>query len=642
MPESPGVKEQERLRKESKNYQPPASEVEMQAFHRDRIKKAIEILNQPQRLFDNLTLLQTYKSNQDAVNSYLRPKINDDEVRIVGGTTEKRIESVVNELMSMNFQHEIRVFDKDDLEIKGLGRALDDTVTRTNQIELDDDVRSELIWELVTQPAVFIEEVFEIKKVGKHIMEMCKKRLRTCIEVFLGDPSLPAYRFQEQPYICVYERMSYPVFKQLYSNKKNFQYVMPGMNLENDVYGNNSTFRFGFLAEQEVEIVKYMSISDNEYQEYANGVPMLDVGTKMPWEYIKYPLAMVVLKPMSRFFAYGRSYASALKFLQGLSDETVRNIIRKFRQAIDPPRAVKNSQTVYAKDIYEAGKTSYGVDGDSIKKLVDHDGVTNGEMAVLGMVKEMQEELAARSSTNLGVEGQKQTATAVIQQQQESVKMLGQSVIGVSRMVRCMTDLRVCNIFENLTKPTGSYIDEVTHELRESYRQFTLKDVPLENGKTGDKIIKYSDKNLTEDETGDLHEYEIAQAEKGKPVKVTVVNAKFLRQYPMLWYTNVRSKPKETDDLDRLMFTDKFNQATQITQFTGKPMNGDQVADDFQETWRTKNWFTKAPAQPMGMPQSPTGEGISGDLTQGIGAGVKNQAMPNPTAAAAVGAVAQP
>lgn len=625
---------------EKKEYhQPSSKEAEMVAFHRGRIKKALEILNTRKREFDDLTLLQTYYSNKDAVNSYLRPKRNDTEVRVVGGATEKRIESIVNELISYNYQHELRFVDKDDLEIKEFGKVMEDVITRTNQQENDDDVRSELAWEICSQPIVFVEELYEDVNFGTHKEQMFKKKLRTALECFGGDPTLSAYKWNEQPYICVYDRMSLPRFKSIFGSSKNAEYVRGGMNTELDVYGYETTFRLGFLADNEVEIVKYMSLVDDEIQIYANGVPLLPVGAKFTehvWKFMKYPVRCAIAKPTSRHFLYGRGYAQMMKFLQALNDETTRNIIRKFRQAIEPPRAVKNNESIYSRDIFEAGAMTYGVDADTIKKLVEHDGVTQGEMNVWQAVKTEIDEMSSRSSTNLGIQGQKkQTATAVIQQQQEAVKMLGQIIIGYTRLIRECTDMRACNVLEQATKPTEDLtVDNGVVKIKKAYRSFTLKNASL-GEKTGDHIIQMMERDLSEDEKQSVSDYEQEQSDMGNPMKITVLNAKTIRSIPMRWYINVRSKPKETEDLDKLLYQDKFSQATQIAEFTGMSLNGEKVSAEFEETWRVKDWFSKVPMQTM--PQEGAPQGIGGDLKSGIEAGAKTPSKPNPKASMAVG-----
>jgi len=595
----------------------------MVAFHRDRIRKANDARNQRHRRFDNLSFIQDYYSNEDARNSYLRPKRNDEEVRVVGGTTEKRIESLVNELASMNFQHDIQAYDQEDRLVEDLGNVMEDVVKRTNQMEEDSDVRLDAIYDMLCQRAVFLEEVYERRRTRGVVRHQYRKRLRTSLEVLLGDLTIPHYRLDDQPYIVTYERMSIQAAEQIYGHFNNFKYVRPGMDLSNDVYGSDVTFRLGHLAANEIEICKYASLADDEYQPYICGVPMFPVGSKLPWRYPHYNLSCTVAKGMSPLFFYGRPPAVALKYLQALDDEMIRNIVIKFRQAVAPPKAALSTNKVYSRDIFNAGSITYGLDATTFKDLVDPTGVTTGEIQVLNLIKQMQDEMASRSATNVGVSpGQKQLATQIIEQQKGAVKMLGLFIIAWSRMIRQNTKLRLYNIVEHLDEPITKEIDP-SGELVETLQSFTLREETLDDGRQGTKVIKLMDRNLEGQEVEDLANFEEDMAKKGEPVSIKTLNVKALKKLDITWHVGVTSKPEESHDLNKMMFQDKIAQAQAISQIAQRPLNGERVIDEFERTWRLKDWFTEqmaSPEQPPpgGIQASPPGE-----------SGVKAAANPN-------------
>lgn len=652
-----GVENQEALAKSSSHSESDVKDLltpeerEAQNFHIYRINKAKEMRLQPHRKFDGLNLIADYYSNEDAANSYLRPKRNDDEVRVVGGTTEKRIESMVNELLSMNQQPELQAMDKYDLEVRGLARVMEDTVIRTQEIEKDEDVRKDAIHELISQRVAYIEEVFLDKNACNLPFGMCKKRLRTSLEVFLGDVTMPMYRLQEQPYIVIYDCTSYWNAKKFFDWSPKWDLVRPGNDTASDVYGPNATFRLGILSQESVEIVKYMSVLDNEYQVYVNGVPMFPVGTKLPFKKKRYPLAAAIPKRMSAHFAYGRPQTAALKYLQGLNDETVRNIIRKFRQAIEPPKAVEASNHIYSRDIFEAGKVTYGVNADAFKNLVDHKGVTEAEISVLNLIKSMQDEIASRGNTSLGIPAdRKETATATIEQQKQAIKMLGLLVLAWDGLVRDYTQLRIDNIIENMLDPIGHDIDPTTNEMRAQYRRFTLKNQAFENGRKGDRIIQFSDRALTDKESMDLEAWEDSEDKLGRPVRTALLDVRVLKNHEIYWKVKIVTKPNESGDLDRLMFENKLAQSQNVSQVAGRPLNGEKIVNEFQETWRLKDWFLK-PEEGMegmmggmpggGMGQPMPGGGIPGgdQMMAGMKSALSKGINPSPNIRTAVGAV---
>lgn len=119
---------------------------------------------QPSAFFDGLSYTADYIANQQAANTYLRPKLNDQEVRVNTTLTEKKLEVLYNELLAMDLDHNIVAFDLNDLEIRGLGNDFGDLVRRTNEIEKDDDMYRHALWEFVSQRAVFIEETVEVER----------------------------------------------------------------------------------------------------------------------------------------------------------------------------------------------------------------------------------------------------------------------------------------------------------------------------------------------------------------------------------------------------------------------------------------------------------------------------------------------
>lgn len=627
---------------DKKTYQPPAEELAQLQRISKKIKDALQARNNPHRRLDNLGFIQDYYSNEDAANSYLRPKRNDDEVRVVGTTTEKRVESVVNELLSLNSQHEIHAYDRNNLEIASLGKSIEDVVTRTNQMEYEQDVLIEAAFELITQRAVFIEEVFDRADSSFGRGGICRKRLRTALEVILGDHTMPARRLQEQPFVATYDRCTKETAAAWFDWSHNWQYVVAGSEISHDVYGANATFRLGYLNENEVEICKYFSVPDNEFQVTVNGVPMYRPGKRLPFGRRRYPLAMAIAKRTSAMYAYGRPLTASLKYLQALNDETIRNIIRKFRQAIEPPQAVATTGKVYSRDMWNAGSITSGVDANAFKKLIDHNGVTDAEIAVTNLIKSMQDEASARSNTNLGVPTErKETATAIIEQQKEAIKMLGLLVLAWEGLRRDCTRLRIDNIIENLFQPLGRDIDQITGSLVNEYRQFVLKEQPFENGKTGDRVIKISDRPLTPDEVNDLSDWEDEQELIGKPTRVSVIDVNVFKKHDIYWFVTSTTKARESDALNRVMFQEKLAQGQSLAQITGRSLNGDRIINEFQETWRLKDWFLK-PSDTTPPPQIPgqaqPGGDLAQQLTQGIGAGLTKSVMPSPTARASVGA----
>src|SRR3990167_10135123 len=177
MPKSPLVEKKKKLNT-TQGYQMTAEEARQYSLICERIIQARNQREQPRDEFDSMSYEQAYLSNKRAAMSYLVPKKNDDEVRINTGTTEKKIELTLNELLSLNLEGEVRTFDKDDNLLQDVSEIFTDLVKRTEQIERSKDKDIFIYQELLTQPSVFVEELWIKEKVSNSSKKGFRERHR--------------------------------------------------------------------------------------------------------------------------------------------------------------------------------------------------------------------------------------------------------------------------------------------------------------------------------------------------------------------------------------------------------------------------------------------------------------------------------
>lgn len=586
-----------------------------------RISDAQTSRETPRDEFDGMSFEQTYSANKRAAMSYLQPKRNDNEVRINTGVTEKRIELVLNEILAMNLEEEIETFDKNDNFLDPLSQVFTDIVKRTEQIEMARDKDIFIYQELLTQPAVFVEELWtkeELRnstKKGFRTRYKCERNLIPANQVYLGDIFLPDTKFNEQPYIVKYARMNeYTaelLFKDLVSNEK-WATIKPG---KYQTLGNVNTtlYRDGSLDANEIEAFWYMSYGDNELQIIVNGVPMLEVGAKYTDEYGElngYHLTMVSLKPYFWNFAYGKPLTQSAKTLQALDNETIRNLIRKFRQALEPPIGTPAGK-MFSRDIWNPGSITQGVGKNDFERLIDHQGVTQSELAMFDLIEKKTNEFIGTSQQEPLQGKTKVTATELRLAQQNAVKLLGLSVLAVMRLKERLALLRVKNILVNYTKPVGKQM--INDRLTDVYARFSIQDADID-GQSGERIIQFADKTLNSTETETLYRREQDLKSQGRNIEFKVVNAKILKDLELYFYVNVVSKPRESNDLDKALMTEMLNQGSMITQMTGRPMKANKVINKFERVYRESDLFEKEAPQSLGqfqeeMAQTP---GMSG------------------------------
>ena len=624
---------------------------EAYGFYLRRFESARRQRHQNREEFDDLNLETDYILNKRAANAYLPPKKNDDEVRIVTGTTEKKIEVIYNELVGMNVQPEAQVFDKNDNELRGLGQDFMDIVTRTNQIERDDDFWGAFVYELITQRAAFIEETDEyvnyynrgkssmfkgtIKKEDRKpvTFHRARKRLLTSLQVFLGDMNIPAWRFQEQPYILKYVRRTYDEAKTVYGEWKNWDKVVKGGSHANSPWG----YRMYKIDNEEIEEIHYLDPSRDEYQIMINGVMMFDGPAPLFYtvtEDRRYPMTMKVLKGMGSDFAYGKPLTASAKTLQGLNSETIRLLIRKFRQAIEPPM-VSKGRKIYSKDIWTAGAVTYGLSANDFEVLnKTNQGITNSEFSLYDLIEKKTEEFIGASNTAQGMkEGGTQTATEIINQQKQFIKQLGLSVLALMAAKRDATYLRIYNLLENFVSPISRELDSATNNLIDIYDKFTIMNAQFENGKKGKKIVQFVDKPVTDEEMTQVYQYEQEQELAGQPIRIRFINVKMLQEIPSFWYVTVAPRERDGSALSKVMFSDKLKQAVDISTVTQRPLNADKIIDEYEFTWQIKDMFKKtAPVDQSASPEAKEqGDNLLAQIDALGGSEMGSEMMEGPT-----------
>ena len=85
----------------------------------------------PHPEFDDMTYSQYYDSNKRADLSYIPPKKNKADKRIVTGYTREKDTTLLSALLGYNFQPDITVYNNEELIIAELVKNMEDVVKKT-------------------------------------------------------------------------------------------------------------------------------------------------------------------------------------------------------------------------------------------------------------------------------------------------------------------------------------------------------------------------------------------------------------------------------------------------------------------------------------------------------------------------------
>lgn len=565
-----------------------------------RFERAKIIKQARYKYYDGMTYEEDYATNEDLKNTYLTPKANETEVRVNSGTSEKKLDAIKNELLTMNIKQEIKAHDKNDLRIQELGDDMSDIVDRTNHMEKDEDMMEEAADELLTQRVVYVRETYQPRSVlnKTETISIAKKELLSGLKVFPGSWTIPAYLWDTQPYVFTYDRVSYEEAEAIYGHLPNFKHVKPNRAERTEYLGGAFAYQFGELQDGEVEILTYYSVPDNEYQVKIASVPMYDVGEPLPHSQPFYCIRAYTVKSVSRNFLGGRPVTAMAKTMQAISNETLRLFIRKTQQSLEPPRATPKGGKIYSKNIYNPGAWTQGLRKDDMVSLIDHQGVTQGEMAMYKIIDDEVEKFIGTPNIAQGLQGSREmSATEVVTLTKQFLKQLGYTVAALMRMKRDLTEMRIYTILDNYLDPVDKKFNPLTKKIDDIYRSFTIENAKFSNNRKGRKIVKIMDRDLTLDEQKQLHKYEEQQSNRGNHIRIKFLNQKKLKNVPIFWYVSTSIQDKEGTALDKLTFQDQLNQATSITQITGKQVNPDIVTQEFERKWKAKDWFNAPPPE---------------------------------------------
>ena len=613
--------------------------------NRRRISKARNLREMPYREFDNLTLTQVIQACRDARVSYLKPVKNDGEVQVTTGVTEGKLDAVWNVTYNQNIEAEVLAYNEFDAEDDMLGDALTKAVYRTNQMESDDDFWYEFIGELSSMPAVFIQEVEDHKiYYNKTLPENTswydaflkqedvnvtseewytehkpKKVLWSCDQVYLADPTIPAWQIDLQPFIVTHRVKSYDFMKGIYKDAKMWEYVKAG---QGRTFSDLNTYdtspldwRLAATMEgDEVEEVVIKDLQNDEIQIYLNGVPMLPAGTPMRSRYKTYDLKMYVPKPIHANFAYGRPITMQTRVLQALHSENFRLMLLKYRQSIFKP-IVTRANTTLSKDMWLPGKITQGVSKADLEAIAG-ESVNGSDFGMSDMVEKEIEKMVNINPLIQGASaGNRVTAEEVAQRMKQALIMIGSVLVMYMRAKRDMTYLRVYNLIENFTYPVGERKNDFTGENEDIFMSFTLNNSDVFDGGVGKQIVQFMDRDLLQEEIDFINQLEQRAKVQRKPVRHSFVNVNKLRQFKYYFEVVTTQKEKNSSLLQRETAKKDLFEAVQFGAQIGRPVDPDYATSEFaKRTSLDPNRLFSVP-QP-GTPGQPGAEGGAGNREQ--------------------------
>jgi len=595
------------------------------------------------REFNDTNYTQYYDSNLRAANSYIEPKRNPEDTRVVTGTTEEKGSTLLSAILNYNLEPNIMAFDKEMMEIDELGKNIEDLVKKSREIENYEEKRVLIYKEMLDQGTCFVEEQWvEETKVVKKLKDVnwsdgvkvksikwdetdaegfcgCQTRLIRGDKVYLGD--VREFQLSKQPYIFTLDKMSYAEAETIYKNWDRWEFVPK--KIVRVVPTDYSTYRDWTLeAVQEnfVEVIKFQNKWTNEFMIMLNGVMMLPCG--FPLEAISpsgdYTVAKGDVYPISQFFAYSKSIPAKTKVDQAVLDEMMKLIVLKTRKSYMPPMA-NNTGRVLSRKIFNAGEITNQIDPAKLQPIGDATGVTASEFNAFEFIKSIVDQKSVSPAFAGDQTSGTQTATEILELKKQQMMKLGLVIYGIISLEKQLSWLRTYNILTNWTKKQDTRVNEFTGQLEEVFKTIEVES-NFEEGQKGKKIIQFSPEAGEYTPEQIMQEESMLSEQKRMPVRKTYISPEIAKM-KNFYYINITPVEKETSDLQKIMFKTDVQDAMNL--FGAQSLNFPYLMKRYAVLSRQnpeKFFIPNAPVTPSEQAmKGGDNNGLGAQLNRGIG-----------------------
>lgn len=574
-----------------KEIKPPAySDAE-----RASLNELMQVLNaardqrdRPHPELDGMTYVEYYDANKKKDLSYIPPKKQKSDIRIVTGHTRHKDTTLLSTMLDMNLQPDITAFDVEDLVVNELGDNMGALVQKSREIENWEKKRPIFYREMVAQGDVFAQEVYvddfrymPLDKVDwdptkdgvsdfafnerlKKIFSGCSVRMVNGKKIYLGN--IRTEYIEDQDTVAVMNIYSRIDAFSRYASWERWKNVPQTIDTTQFFALDGNTYKSWNLVrlanqDQIAEIFVFQP-KKNRFQILLNGVMMLP--HNYPFTALfpsgEIPIAQGKLEPISDF-AYSKSQPSNVKIDQEVLDEATKLMIEGMRQGRKPPMG-NRTKRVFGSNIFVAGKVTPDIPEGSLYPLIQNVGLTAADFSFYQLIKQAIDE----KTVNKTYEGNSKDTNTLGQaqmDQHQQLLALGAALDGVVNLERRMTWNRLYNILQNYTQPIDEEVDEVRGGIKQKFRSFSVS-TTVEDGSKGIKMFRFSKSGDYPAIKDHLDEEKGLSEKYGQPVRVVYLDPEQLRQIKYSWYIVINPTPKSSDKLTQILFVQHLREAIEL------------------------------------------------------------------------------
>lgn len=555
------------------------------SFDLDKLYSISQVRESPQPQFDGMGYMKYNETNEMADMSYIPPKKNKMDSRLVTGTTHEKDSSLLSMMSNFNFEGTIRIF-RGSEEQTDLGTAMTAWVRASREAEFYDRKRPVNYRNMLVQGTSFVQESFIERFMPKKVVDLdtvdfskldqvdwvnaglellssgCESGLVDGKKVFMEN--IRENDIQQQPGVYLVEYVPREVIRSGWGASKRWNDVPKscsgpmgsvGYITQGSIY---SDWTFAEVDENKIEVIQVFRRFENRYQVYLNGIPMLPVG--FPLTAISpsglVPIAKGDLDQMN-LFAYSKSIPAKTKVDQAVFDEIIRLMLIKFQQSAFVPR-VNNTDMILTQNILMPGKMNQGFKATDVAPLIDNPGITASDFSFYQLFKTQLDDksISAILEGNTGTD--QMTLGQYMDMQKKQMLKLGSIFDAVINWERQMLQLRVMNLIANGARPVGDIRDA-------SFRDVVVDD-SFGDAK-GTRVIKFQ-KGITKTSDDVFNEQEGIKRQTGNEVRISYIDPVQLRallsdkSYSFVY--EIVPVDKNNDKLSQAFFVSTIAQAAEL------------------------------------------------------------------------------
>ena len=473
------------------------------------------------------------------------------------------------------------------------------------------------------------------KKEKRVMFDNCYQENVFIQDFYIANPYQP--EIQKQPFIIWKKIMTYDEAEMELGGYKNWKYVRKGeYAINNEV---TTFYRNELMTElnaNQVEVLRYYNRRKNKHIILVNGIPLYS--GVIPFKDGNYPFVRGWHEPFGVDFFWGSSLVQKIMGDQDLLNTLWNMMVDKTYGSLQPFGLSSDLDDLVDDTVLEPNKIRKVGDINNWK-FSTLPGVQAGEESMLqsaiNFVKENSGAEGGMSASS--PKGGKVTMRQAMLKQQEAESKMGFTTNYLEDFERDRTELRINHILQFYSIPkvetiTGKKGQEIEQFF---YRDITIPNTKLSDGKNGTKILKLVD-NDSLDENGkkkladNLSVMEAKGEANQNPTEALALNVDSFYDYSYKILVVKRSSYENNQLLDRAERMEFANWRLNLASLA--PCNVAEIIKWVEESYDVDpDQFEQKPGQDQGGGLDPKALQLMQMMKGGQGGG-KGQGMPQPAA----------